>query len=320
MNNPDLGKVMVLGSHGMVGSAIIRELRETESVSELIDVCRNDVDLTNQEATFRFIGIHEPDWIILAAAKVGGILANNTYPKDFVYTNLAIQLNVIEGAYRAGVKKLIFLGSSCIYPKYAEQPMTEDMLLGGVLEATNEPYAIAKIAGIKLCESYNRQHGTDYRSLMPTNLYGPRDNYHSNDSHVIPGLILRFHKAKIARADSVEVWGTGKVRREFLHVNDLVSAVIHIMGLSKVKIETVTTPLCSHLNVGSGADVTIAELAALIKTTVGFEGKLVFDISKPDGTPRKLLNSEKVNKLGWKAQITLEEGLKRVYSEFCSAH
>ena len=313
MNNLGLGKVMVLGSRGMVGSAIIRRLLEAGSVSDVIGVCRDGVDLTNQVDTFQFIASQKPDWIVVAAAKVGGIWANSTYPKDFIYDNLSIELNVIEGAYRAGVAKLIFLGSSCIYPKYAEQPITEEMLLSGILEATNEPYAIAKIAGIKLCESYNRQHGTDYRSLMPTNLYGPGDNYHPENSHVIPGLIRRFHEAKLAGADRVDVWGTGQVRREFLHVDDLASAVVQIMGLSKATIDEVITPMCSHINVGSGSDVTISELALLIKDAVGFEGELVFDSSKPDGTPRKLLDVSKIRRLGWRSCISIREGLSDTY-------
>jgi len=319
MSNSGLGKVMVLGSRGMVGSAVIRRLLETEAVADVIGVCRDDVDLTNQTETFQFIAAHKPDWVVVAAAKVGGIFANNTYPRDFIYDNLAIQLNAIEGSYRAGVEKLIFLGSSCIYPKYAEQPITEEMLLTGILETTNEPYAIAKIAGIKLCESYNRQHGTNYRSLMPTNLYGPGDSYHPENSHVIPGLIRRFHEAKVAGADSVDVWGTGQVRREFLHVDDLASAVLHVMESQKEVVEAVTTPMCSHVNVGSGSDLTISELAIMVKQTVGFEGELVFDATKPDGTPQKLMSSSKIYATGWTPAIELRAGLADTYKLFCES-
>lgn len=316
MSEESLGRVMVLGSGGMVASAAIRLLEKTESVSEVIPVSREQVDFANQADTFAFIASKKPDWVVVAAAKVGGIHANNTYPADFIYQNLAIELNAIEGAYRAGVEKIIFLGSSCIYPKFADQPIKEEALLAGELEPTNEPYALAKIAGIKLCESYNRQHGTDYRSLMPTNLYGPGDNYHLVNSHVIPGLIRRIHEAKINGDESVEVWGTGRARREFLYVDDLASAIVHIMKSSKATIASVCSERISHLNVGSGVDVTISELASLISRIVGFDGELLFDRSRPDGTPRKLLDVSKVGSLGWQASTPLDRGLALAYESF----
>ena len=316
MSEESLGRVMVLGSRGMVGSALIRLLEKNGNASEVIPVSRDQVDLTSQLGTFAFIASKKPDWVVVAAAKVGGIYANDTYPADFIYQNLAIELNAIEGCYRAGVEKIIFLGSSCIYPKFADQPIREEVLLTGELELTNEPYALAKIAGIKLCESYNRQYGTDYRSLMPTNLYGPGDNYHPVNSHVIPGLIRRFHEAKMNRSESVEVWGTGQARREFLYVDDLASAIVHIMRLPKATIASVCGERISHLNVGSGVDVTISELASLISRKVGFDGKLRFDMSKPDGTPKKLLDVSKLNSLGWQALTPLDKGLALAYENF----
>ena len=316
MSEESLGRVMVLGSRGMVGSAVIRLLKKTSCPSETIPVSREQVDLANQADTFAFIASKKPDWVVVAAAKVGGIHANNAYPANFIYQNLAVELNAIEGSYRAGVEKMIFLGSSCIYPKFAEQPIKEEALLTGELESTNEPYALAKIAGIKLCESYNRQYGTDYRSLMPTNLYGPGDNYHPVNSHVIPGLIRRFHDAKLNGDATVEVWGTGQARREFLYVDDLASAIVHIMRLSKATIDPVCSERVSHLNVGSGIDVTISELARLISRAVGFGGELLFDRSRPDGTPRKLLDVSKLQSLGWYSSTPLKEGVKLAYECF----
>lgn len=305
---------MVLGSRGMVGSACIRELQKHPGVSEIIPVCRDRVDLTNQAATLQYIASERPDWVIVAAAKVGGIYANNSYPADFIYQNMEIQNNAIEGAFRAGVEKLIFLGSSCIYPKHCPQPIKEEYLLTGPLEPTNEPYALAKIAGIKMCESYNRQFGTDYRSLMPTNLYGPGDNYHTENSHVIPGLIRRFHDAKTNCDESVIVWGSGTVRREFLFVDDLASAVSFVMGVSRPQLDAIVTPTCSHLNVGSGFDLTIAELAQAIRAVTSFEGEIEFDESMPDGTPQKLMDSSRLNDLGWRASTSLADGLSEAYS------
>jgi len=316
MSKESLGRVMVLGSRGMVGSAVIRLLEKTASVSEVIPVSREQVDLANQVDTFAFIASKKPDWVVVAAAKVGGIHANNTYPADFIYQNLAVELNAIEGSYRAGVEKMIFLGSSCIYPKFADQPIREEALLTGELELTNEPYALAKIAGIKLCESYNRQYGTDYRSLMPTNLYGPGDNYHPVNSHVIPALIRRFHEAKLKGDDFVEVWGTGQARREFLYVDDLASAIFHVMRLSRSAIDSICGERISHLNVGSGVDVTISELAGLISMQVGFGGELLFDRSRPDGTPQKLLDVSKLSLLGWESSIPLEKGIALAYESF----
>ena len=316
MSEVNLGRVMVLGSKGMVGSAVIRQLHRTPGVSEIIPVCREQVDLANQSDTFMYIASRKPDWVIIAAAKVGGIEANNTYPRDFIYENLAIQLNAIEGAYRAGVEKLINLGSSCIYPKFAEQPIKEEALLTGALEPTNEPYAIAKIAGIKLCESYNRQHGTDYRSLMPTNLYGPGDNYHPFNSHVIPGLIRRFHDAKLAQAKTVSVWGKGTAMREFLYVDDLADAVTHVMKISRQKINHVMSPNCTHLNVGLGRDLEIAELARLIKSVIKLDADLWFDTSRPGGTPRKVLDVSRVASTSWVARTPLEDGLAAAYDDF----
>jgi GDP-L-fucose synthase len=281
-----------------------------------------ELDLTNQQAVKEFFGQEEPEQVYLAAAKVGGIHANNTYPAEFIYQNMMMEANVIHHAFESGVKKLLFLGSSCIYPKMAPQPMAEDALLTGKLEATNEPYGIAKIAGIKLCESYNRQygkeHGIDYRSVMPTNLYGPGDNYHPENSHVIPALIRRFHGAKIGKLPSVAIWGSGKPYREFLYVDDMAGASIHVMNLPKDQYDTHTLPMQSHINVGYGSDVTIADLARTVGRVVGYAGEITFDASKPDGTPRKLMDSGRLHALGWKPKVDLESGLRIAYQDFMS--
>ncbi len=312
-------KIYVAGHRGMVGSAIVRELRR-KGYSNLIYRTHQELDLTNQSAVQHFLETEKPDQIYLAAAKVGGIHANNTYPAEFIYDNLMVQNNVIHQAFISGVKKLLFLGSSCIYPKYAAQPMNEDMLLTGKLEPTNEPYAIAKIAGIKMCESYNRQygvsHGIDYRSVMPTNLYGPGDNYHPENSHVIPALIRRFHEAKLANAPEVLIWGTGTPRREFLYVDDMAAASIFVMGLDKVAYDAQTEPMQSHINVGFGSDITINELAHAVARATGYQGNIDFDFIKPDGSPRKLMDSSRLNKMGWHPKVVLEEGLAIAYQEF----
>lgn len=314
----------------MVGSAIVRHLEKLNtrhsalSTQHLVLRTHNDLDLTNQSAVREFFQSEQPDQVYLAAAKVGGIHANNTYPAEFIYQNLMIEANVIHEAWQAGVKKLLFLGSSCIYPKMAPQPMAEDALLTGTLEPTNEPYAIAKIAGIKLCESYNRQYGTDYRSVMPTNLYGPGDNHHPEHSHVIPALIRRFHEAKIAMESnsalstqySVLVWGTGAPRREFLNVDDMAAASVHVMNLDKAVYDANTQPMLSHINVGVGRDITIKELAETIAEVIGYKGKIEYDTSKPDGTPRKLMDSTRLRNLGWEPKIGLREGLKSAYDDF----
>ena len=308
-----MSKVFVAGHRGMVGSAISRQSEARGQ--EVVTVSRDELDLTDQAAVRSFAQGTNPDWVVVAAAMVGGIHGNNTYPADFIYDNLMIEANLIHAAFEAG-SRVLFLGSSCIYPKLAEQPMQEEALLTGMLEPTNEPYAIAKIAGIKLCESYNRQHGTDFRSVMPTNLYGTGDNFHSENAHVIPMLMRRFHEAKEAGAAEVTVWGTGQAMREFLHVDDLAEACIHVMDLSKAEIDEVTEPMCSHINVGTGVDVTIRELAETIRDVVGFEGELVFDTTKPDGTPRKLLDVSKLRGLGWQAKISLQSGLTSTYAWF----
>ncbi len=307
-----LSKVYVAGHRGMVGAAIIRQL-EKLGVENIITRIHAKLDLCDQAAVRAFMQEQKPNFVVLAAAKVGGIYANNEYPAEFIYQNMMIEANVIHEAWSAGVNNLLFLGSSCIYPKFSKQPVTESELLTGVLEPTNEPYAMAKIAGIKLCESYNRQYGTDYRSLMPTNLYGPGDNYHGLNSHVVPAMIKRFHEAKLKSQPSVEVWGTGKVRREFLHVDDMAAASVFIMQLDKATYQANTQPMLSHINVGTGEDVTIAELAHIVKKVVGFEGELVFNADRPEGTPRKLLDVSRINKMGWKASIGLEEGLANAY-------
>jgi len=303
----------------MVGGAIVRAL-QSEGDNKLVARTHAELDLSNQAAVQAFFEEEKPDQVYLAAAKVGGIHANNTYPADFIYQNLMVQANVIEAAFRHGVKKLLFLGSSCIYPRLADQPMREDALLTGVLEPTNEPYAIAKIAGIKLCESYNRQygvsHGVDYRSVMPTNLFGPGDNYHPENSHVIPALILRFHEAKLSGAPSVSIWGSGTPKREFLYVDDMAAASVFVMNLPKATYQQHTQPMLSHINVGFGSDVTIAELAQAVSQTVGYQGAIEFDSSKPDGAPRKWMDSSRLNALGWQAKVRLEEGLLLAYQNF----
>ena len=299
----------------MVGSAILRSLSARDDI-ELVTATRADLDLTSQTAVFDFYKQHQIDEVYLAAAKVGGIQANNNFPAEFLYQNLMIQSNLIHGAYQSGIQKLLFLGSSCIYPKFAAQPITEDSLLCGELEPTNEPYAIAKIAGIKTCESYNRQYGCDYRSIMPTNLYGLGDNFHPENSHVIPAMLRRFHEAKLGDQAEVVVWGTGKPMREFLYVDDMASASVHLMELDLEKYNSITRPQLSHLNVGSGVDCTIAELAGTIADVTGFKGELVFDTTKPDGTPRKLMDSSKLQSTGWSPAHSLKKGLEKTYQWF----
>ena len=302
----------------MVGSAIARQLKAENC--QLITRTHSELDLTNQQQVNEFMTSEKPDQIYLAAAKVGGIHANNTYPAEFIYQNLMIEANIIQAAFQNGVKKLLFLGSSCIYPKLVSQPMREDALLTDTLEPTNEPYAIAKIAGIKLCESYNRQygknHGIDYRSVMPTNLYGPGDNYHPENSHVIPALIRRFHEAKVNKTPSVAIWGTGTPKREFLYVDDMAAASIHVMNLDADAYQAETQPMLSHINVGCGTDITIRELAETIGGVIGYQGNIEFDSTKPDGTPRKLMDSSRLNKLGWQQKIELEQGLTLAYEDF----
>ncbi len=303
----------------MVGSAIVRTLKE-KGYENIITRTHAELDLINQAAVQAFFETEKPDQVYLAAAKVGGIYANNTFPAEFIYQNLMMESNVIHQAFVSGVKKLLFLGSSCIYPKLAPQPMAEDALLTGLLESTNEPYAVAKIAGIKLCESYNRQygasHGIDYRSVMPTNLYGPGDNYHPENSHVIPALIRRFHEAKESKLPTVTIWGTGTPRREFLYVHDMAAASVFVMDLDKSIYDQQTEPMCSHINVGYGADVTIAELANAVGAAVGYQGNIDFDPTKPDGTPRKWMDSSRLNRLGWNPLVNLNDGLQSAYQEF----
>jgi GDP-L-fucose synthase len=316
-------KIYIAGHLGMVGSAIMRIIR-LQGDSQIITRSRAQLDLTNQAEVRKFFEIEKPDQVYLAAAKVGGIYANNTYPAEFIYQNLMIEANVIDAAFNNGVKKLLFLGSSCIYPKFAKQPMNESALLTGKLESTNEPYAIAKIAGIKLCESYNRQYGlnsnnnygVDYRSVMPTNLYGPGDNYHPQNSHVIPAMIRRFHEAKLCNAPSVNIWGTGTPRREFLYVDDMARACVHVMNLDKVTYDKYTEPMSSHINVGTGNELTIKELAELIKLVTGYRGKINFDSSRQDGSERKLIDSQLLNNLGWFPEVSLEKGLLTTYQDF----
>ena len=300
----------------MVGSTILRQLQA--GGAECITRSRAELDLTDQTSVKRFMQQEKPDAVILAAGKVGGIQANNTYPAEFIYENLMIEANVIHQAFNAGVEKLLFLGSSCIYPKQAAQPMCEDALMTGVLEATNEPYAVAKIAGIKLCESYNRQYGTDYRSVMPTNLYGPGDNFHPENSHVLPGLLRRFHEAVHSGASEVVVWGSGKPMREFLHVDDMAEASLFVMNLNRETYARETQQMLSHINVGSGTDVTIRELAETIAEITGFVGQIRFDTSKPDGTPRKLMDVSRLSRMGWTAKTPLREGIRDTYYWFLS--
>jgi GDP-L-fucose synthase len=312
-------KIYVAGHRGMVGSAIIRHLI-SQGCTNIITRTHSELDLTNQTQVQEFFTTEKPDQVYLAAAKVGGIYANNTYPADFIYQNLMIEANVINSTFENDVKKLLFLGSSCIYPKLASQPMSEYALLTDTLEPTNEPYAVAKIAGIKLCESYNRQYGEshniDYRSVMPTNLYGPGDNYHPENSHVIPAMIRRLHEAKVNNSPVIALWGTGTPRREFLHVDDMASASVHIMNLNKQTYDKYTHPMLSHINVGVGDDITINELAQIIKDTVGYQGDIVFDNTKPDGAPRKLMDSSRIKDLGWQAEIEIKIGLINAYKDF----
>ncbi|WP_296899675.1 GDP-L-fucose synthase [Thiohalocapsa sp.] len=307
--------IYVAGHRGMVGAALVRALRAAGH-QNILTRTHAELDLTNQAAVANFFAAARPAQVYLAAAKVGGIHANDTYPADFIYDNLMIEANVIHAAWQQGVERLLFLGSSCIYPRLAEQPMREDALLTAPLEPTNEPYAIAKIAGIKLCESYNRQHGTDFRSVMPTNLYGPGDNFDLANSHVIPALIRKFHEAKAAGADHVIVWGSGKPRREFLHVDDMAAACLHVMSLDADAYQAHTQPRLSHINVGTGVDVTIAQLAELVGEVVGFTGEIRLDPTKPDGAPRKLLDVSRLRALGWEARIGLREGLVQAYDWF----
>jgi len=315
-------KIYVAGHRGMVGSAIVRQL-ENNSQTNVVTRARSDLDLTNQQQVREFFETEKPDQVYLAAARVGGIYANNSFPAEFIYENLMIEANVIHEAWRVGVKKLLFLGSSCIYPKLAEQPMAEGALLTGTLEPTNEAYAIAKIAGIKLCESYNRQYsesqGTDYRSVMPTNLYGLGDNYHPVNSHVIPALIRRFHEAKISDLPFVTVWGTGMAKREFLFADDMAKACILVMNTCKDKYDRIIDPMMSHINVGSGKEVSIKELADVIAKCVGFRGEVKLDKSRTDGAPRKLLNVTKLESLGWRQNINLKDGLDLAYRDFCNS-
>lgn len=312
-------KIYVAGHRGMVGAAIVRTL-QNKGCQKIVTRTHSELDLTNQLAVKDFFESEKPDQVYLAAAKVGGIYANNTFPAEFIYQNLMIETNVIHQAFISGVKKLLFLGSSCIYPKLAPQPMSESALLTGELESTNEPYAIAKIAGIKLCESYNRQygktHGIDYRSVMPTNLYGLGDNYHPDNSHVIPALIRRFHEAKVNGLSEVVIWGTGSPRREFLYADDMASASVFVMDLENKVYSEYTKPMLSHINVGYGSDVTILELANLIAVTVGFNGAIKFDASKPDGAPKKLMDSVRLKNLGWAPSISLERGLELAYKDY----
>jgi GDP-L-fucose synthase len=319
-------KIYVAGHRGMVGSAIVKHLQSKVIASQawqsmqIITRTHAELDLTNQAAVRAFFQAEKPDQVYMAAAKVGGIHANNTYPADFIYQNLMVQVNIIDAAFNNGVQKLLFLGSSCIYPRQAPQPMAENALLTGPLEPTNEPYAIAKIAGIKLCESYNRQygasHGVDYRSVMPTNLYGPGDNYHPQNSHVIPALIRRFHEAKASQAPKVTIWGTGTPSREFLYVDDMAAASVHVMNLPKATYGQHTSPMQSHINVGYGSDITIAELARTLGQVMGYQGVTDFDATRPDGAPSKLMDSSRLNALGWQAQVSLQDGLVLAYQDF----
>ena len=312
-------KVFVAGHRGMVGSAICRQLQKKYD-TKVITRTRDELDLCDQHAVHDFMNTEKPDEVIIAAAKVGGIHANNTYPAEFIYQNLQIQNSIIHAAHKNDVQKLLFLGSSCIYPRAVEQPMKEDALLTGVLEPTNEPYAIAKIAGIKMCESYNRQYGRDYRSVMPTNLYGPGDNYHPENSHVVPALIRRFHEAKLNKQKEVVVWGSGTPMREFLHVDDMAEASLFVHNLHAEKLRGATKPMLSHINVGTGIDVSIKELAETISEVIGFKGAVVFDPTKPNGTPRKLMNVQLLSRLGWGAKIDLRAGLVTAYQDFLKNH
>jgi len=305
-------KIYIAGHKGLVGSAIVRKLK-SRGFANLLLRTHKELDLTNQTQVQNFFKQESPDYVILAAAKVGGIHANNTYPADFIYQNMMIEANVINSAYENKVKRLLFLGSTCIYPKAVDQPMREDALLTDVLEPTNEPYALAKIAGIKLCESYNRQHGTDFRSVMPTNLYGINDNFHPENSHVIPALMQRFHQAKIDNDEEVVVWGTGNAMREFLYVDDMAQASLFVLELDEQTYKANTQPMLSHINVGTGKDVTIKEMAETMKKVVGYKGKLTFDTTKPDGSPRKLIDVTRLTKMGWGYSVELKDGLSKTY-------
>jgi GDP-L-fucose synthase len=306
-------KIYIAGHRGLVGSAIVRQL-ESRGFTSLIMRTHKELDLTDQVKVQHFFTQEQPDYVILAAGKVGGIHANNTYPADFIYQNIMIEANIINSSYENKVKRLLFLGSTCIYPKAVEQPMREDAILTDVLEPTNEPYALSKIAGIKLCESYNRQHSTDFRSVMPTNLYGIHDNFHPVNSHVIPALMQRFHQAKVNNDPQVTVWGTGNAMREFLYVDDMAEASLFVLGLDKDTYQSNTQPMLSHINVGTGKDVTIREMAETMKKVVGFKGKLTFDVSKPDGAPRKLIDVTRLENIGWKYSVNLEDGLITTYN------
>jgi GDP-L-fucose synthase len=312
-------RIYVAGHKGLVGSAILRALR-SRGHTNIVSRSSAELDLTDQVKVDAFFRAEAIDEVYLAAAKVGGIHANNTYPAEFIFQNLMVQTNVVHAAWRYGVRKLLFLGSSCIYPRLAEQPLREEALMNGMLEPTNEPYAIAKIAGIKLCESYNRQYGTDFRSVMPTNLYGPGDNFHPENSHVIPGLIRRFHEAKVTQANEVVIWGSGKPMREFLYVDDMAAASIHVMGLERAVYRAHTGSMLSHINIGTGEDTAIGDLARLIGRVVGYTGRIVFDSSKPDGTPRKLLDVSKLKALGWVARMPLDKGLQLAYQSYLDMH
>lgn len=311
----EIKNIYVAGHNGMVGSALIRQLSK-EKKNNVVFADKSELDLTNQSKVNKFFKDNNIDEVYLAAAKVGGIYANNKYPADFIYQNLMIELNIIDASHKADINKLLFLGSSCIYPKYAQQPMKEDALLSGALESTNEPYAISKIAGIKLCESYNRQHGRDYRSVMPSNLYGPGDNYHPKNSHVIPGLIRRFHEASLENLPEVHAWGTGEPMREFLYVDDMADASIFIMNINKSIYDKVTDPMISHINIGSGIDISIKELTEIIAEITDYKGNIIWDNSKPDGPKKKLMDVSKLSSLGWSNKIDLKHGLKMAYNDY----